>query len=136
MTKIILLLIVITTASCGVKNGNTVPEPEGIKWVLEQLNTLPNVTIPAKDGPFIVLEKGTGKINGSGGCNDFFGSVTIAADKLDISNIASTKKFCADLQELENGYFAALEAANRYTIKGNKLLLFKDNDQLAQLKKG
>lgn len=137
MTKTLLLLLVLVAASCGVKNSNnTIPDPEGIKWVLEELHTLPNVQVPAKDSPFVVLEKSTGKTNGSGGCNSFFGSFTRNGDKLDISNLASTKKFCADLQELENGFFSALEAANRYSIKGHKLLLFKDNTPLAQLKKG
>lgn len=137
MTKTLLLLLVLTAGSCGVKNGNTTaPEPEGVKWVLEALMTLPNVKVPAKDGPFMLLEKGTGKANGSGGCNSFFGSFTQNDDNIDISNIASTKKYCVELQELENAYFAALDAANRYSLKGKELLLFKDDTQLAKFKKG
>lgn len=138
MTKsLLLLLLVLTTASCGVKNGNaTTSEPEDIKWVLEALMTLPNAKVPAKDGPFMLLEKSTGKANGSGGCNSFFGSFTRNDDNIDISNIASTKKFCVEMQELENAYFAALDAANRYTLKGKELVLFKDNTQLVQFKKG
>jgi heat shock protein HslJ len=137
MTKTLLLLLVLTAASCGVKNGNTTtPEPEDVKWVLEALMTLPNIKVPAKDGPFMLLEKVTGKVNGSGGCNSFFGSYTRSDDKIDISNIASTKKYCVELQELENAYFAALDAANRYSLKGKELLLFKDDTQLAKFKKG
>jgi heat shock protein HslJ len=137
MTKTLLLLLVLTAASCGVKNGNTTtPEPEDVKWVLEALMTLPNIKVPAKDGPFMRLEKVTGKVNGSGGCNSFFGSFTRSDDNIDISNIASTKKYCVELQELENAYFAALDAANRYSLKGKELLLFKDDTQLAKFKKG
>jgi heat shock protein HslJ len=138
MTKSLLLLfLVLTAGSCGVKNGNTTPpEPEGIKWVMAELPALPNAKVPAKDGPFMLLEKSTGKTNGSGGCNSFFGSYTRSDDKLDISNIASTKKYCVELQELENAFFAALDAANRYMVNGKELLLFKDDTQLAKFKKG
>ncbi len=122
--------------ACGVKNNQSPqPDPEGITWTLQQLHTLPGATIPTQNTPTLLLDKSTGKANGSGGCNSFFAGYSRDGETLDISNIASTKMFCPDRQELENAYFSALDAANRIVLKGNILQLYRDDTPMATFKK-
>ena len=65
-----------------------------------------------------------GKLNGSGGCNSFFGSYTLGESGIDIGPIGATRMACPEPQmELEAKFFLALENAEKIESRANRLVL-------------
>lgn len=65
------------------------------------------------------------RINGNGGCNNFFGTYETVNDyKIKFSKMGSTKMACPKM-ELERDFLNVLEKADSYIIKDNKLQLLK-----------
>ena len=97
-------------------NAETFPESvvetanlEG-NWILKSgvgTQLLPNTKITA--------EFKDGKLNGSGGCNQYFASYTVepldqTSGKIQIGEIASTQVFCGEeINAQESSYFQALK---------------------------
>ncbi len=105
---------------------------EGTTWLLDK-------TIPGSE---ITAEFASGKVSGSGGCNNYSGSYVstraVGKNTLRIEGpMAMTMMMCAEpLMDQERLYLAALESATEYTIEGFALtiaypggeLLFYDKD--------
>ncbi|TXF78907.1 META domain-containing protein [Chryseobacterium sp.] len=74
--------------------------------------------------PTMVIE--TGKLNGNGGCNNYFGEVVTdaATGTFTANNLGSTKMAC-DNMETERSFMNMLSEANNYVVKGNMLELYK-----------
>ena len=78
---------------------------------------------------------GAGEVNGSSGCNTFFGSYSVSASDIAISQLSSTSLLCAEpegIMEQEAAYVAALQSATTYRIDGNSLEL-RSGDQIAAI---
>ncbi len=72
----------------------------------------------------LVEFKPDGQIGGNGGCNRFFGGYTISGDAISIGPLASTRKGCPGLMQLEVSFFATLQAAKSFAADETKLVLF------------
>jgi heat shock protein HslJ len=74
-----------------------------------------------------------GALSGNAGCNQYNGKYeTTGTDGLTISNVATTRKACADdVMTLESQYTAALAKVTTYNISGNTLTL-RDADGSTQ----
>lgn len=58
-----------------------------------------------------------GTLHGSGGCNRFHGSYTVAGDKLDLGQLASTSRACLPaIDEQETRFHQALEKTRGYRL--------------------
>ena len=65
-----------------------------------------------------------GEAFGSGGCNSFRGTYTLAAGRLDFGPLAATRRACPEPQmQQETGFFAALEAVDGFRLEGGTLVL-------------
>lgn len=66
-----------------------------------------------------------GRISGSGGCNSYGGSFSAAEGGLTFSGLFSTERACLEegVMEQERAYFDALQAATRYSIIRNALVI-------------
>lgn len=96
-------------------------------WLVESINgetpqkknTEHKLTIPQIE--FNVAEM---KVNGTDGCNNFFGSIKkIDAEELIFSPLASTKKACIGT-DIPNKFNSALGKTSSYKIENFKLILF------------
>jgi len=65
-----------------------------------------------------------GKISGYGGCNQFFGAYSLSGNHIEIGPVASTRKGCPGIIEVESAFFATLRAANSFTQEGDTLVLY------------
>jgi heat shock protein HslJ len=68
-----------------------------------------------------------GKLNGFAGCNLYSAQYSISEDKIGLSPMQTTRKYCDSpnsVMETEQGYFAALKRTASYRIKGNQLTFF------------
>lgn len=67
------------------------------------------------------------RIVGNGGCNRYFGGVTVNGDRLAVSAVGSTRRLCAPaVMNQEMRFFNALQQAQRITIDGSSLYLYSE----------
>jgi heat shock protein HslJ len=104
----------------------------GTRWMLR---TLSGADVRAEgETPFLQLseEEGSTLVFGSGGCNRFRGGCTVSGSSLEFGALASTRKACAPpVMLLESGFFRALSGAQRYEIRGTRLVLFGGEGEIA-----
>jgi putative lipoprotein len=74
-----------------------------------------------------------GRVAGSGGCNRYFGSVTIKGDAISFGKLGSTMMACAPaLMDQEQKFFDALAATRSYRFDdpGHKLVFLGEDGAL------
>lgn len=72
-----------------------------------------------------LLIKADGSASGSGGCNRFMTSATIAGSKLTFKPAAGTRMMCAPaVMDQEQKFFSVLERTRSYTIEADTGKLF------------
>lgn len=68
-----------------------------------------------------------GKVAGTGGCNRFFGAVTVDGPSVEFGKMGSTMMACPPpLMEQEKRYLDALGEAKRFEVRDGMLLIFGD----------
>ena len=97
----------------------------GTNWELSSLAGIGNLGDSFKEGLPQLNFSNDGRISGTDGCNNISGGVTaedLAAGKLDLSKLASTRRACGD----DNGSNAlqnAFQNTSSFNLKDNKLQL-------------
>ena len=125
MKNFLFLLLLSAAFSCGSKK--TTPESpydtdslEGKVWQLVTIAVDPEpLQVPA-DLP-ITVKFEAGKIEGHGGCNGYGGNYTLNGNKLGISGIIHTERYCEGASEWENRLLERLQAAKSYTVQGERM---------------
>jgi len=131
-----ILVLVVAIAMVGIMVCSCTSvsnEPfEGTTWVLVSYGdpgdpqaALEEVEVTA----VFSRETGSGKLNGSAGCNNYFGSYETDGNELTIGDLGSTQMYCEGLMDQEAQYLSALEAANSYSIEGNRLEISYDSGE-------
>lgn len=66
-----------------------------------------------------------GRAGGSTGCNSYGGTYEVRGDTISFGRLISTKRACLDqnANEQERRFLAALEAANRFRVSGDRLTI-------------
>ena len=104
------------------------------KWVLQKFG-VESVMMP--DGakvPHLSFDVNEKKLNGFGGCNNFFGSFFLKGDQINVSELGSTKMYCENTGAIEDRLMVALRNSNTYKVKDGVLTLLQDRDQLLEFK--
>ena len=70
--------------------------------------------------------EGSGRFTGSTGCNSMFGTVDVRGQRIDFSNVGTTRKMCKLMpgSVSETAFLNALEKAARFARNGNTLHLY------------
>jgi heat shock protein HslJ len=68
-------------------------------------------------------------VHGFSGCNRFSGGYKQNDDRLEFGNLATTRMACADSMELESSFLDALNRVRRYSIQGERLTLYDEQNQ-------
>ena len=110
------------------KSGKTECRPalEESHWRLTELNGK-SVEYPSAEHKevYITFSSSTESINGSGGCNTFFGKYRKRDNSwLALSEIGMTKMMCPEMV-IEDEFMNVLKVVNRYSLEGNVLILKK-----------
>jgi heat shock protein HslJ len=93
----------------------------GTQWKLVSIGTAS--AVPAAQ---VTLQLGTDdRASGTAGCNSFGGAYSQNGDKLAFKNLASTLMACTDntVMKQEQNYLKALNAANQFTLEGDRLTI-------------
>ena len=94
------------------------------RWNLTQIGAQVVTFTPTEQHPFIQLseDQHSNRLIGLGGCNRLMGSYVLENEQLTFA-VASTKRFCADRQSLEQQFLEGLSLASRHRITGQTLHL-------------
>jgi putative lipoprotein len=128
--RLIALAAVMLAPACA---QATAASPYGA-WVAEEIGG-----VVAAAGVSSTLELAAdGALSGSGGCNRYRGRAEIGDGTISISQIAATRMAChGPAMEQEARLFAALAAARRFSIAGERMtLLAEDGTTLARFRRG
>jgi heat shock protein HslJ/membrane-bound inhibitor of C-type lysozyme len=125
------LSAVLVCAACGpVQAGNDKQETTtmdliGTSWQIEDIDQAGIV-----DGSMISLQfTADGRVAGSGGCNRYFGGVSLQGDQVSFSQLGSSRRACVPaLMQQEQRFLAALHELASYRVDElERLLLFDAN---------
>lgn len=109
----------------------------GTSWIVTNYNNGREAVVGMIADTELTLSFGDdGQINGTAGCNNYFGSFEADADAgtLTISGVGSTMMACEGpegVMEQEQEFLAALGTAATYSIQGNTLQIRTADDALA-----
>lgn len=99
------------------------------KWVLLSAGDID----AGSSGAFIEFGTTPGEVRGKAGCNGFGGNYTAKGGELKFGGMMGTKMACPSLH-VENAFFRALEATERYERRNDSLFLYQGNKLVATLK--
>lgn len=132
MKKIAFIFFSITLiVSCSSDKKDPTDLINNINWNVEQVGDISTFDRT----PMFKIQIEHNKIEGSTGCNRFFGKITLEDYQITVKNIGATKMACKDMQ-IETALLKALNKMNHFEIKEDKLhLLSSSNEVLMVLTK-
>jgi putative lipoprotein len=92
-------------------------------WKLVRLGGAPATVAPQQREPHVILQLGTDRIIGSGGCNRLAGTYALHGDFVAFADVAATGKACAGGMEQEAAFVAALAQVKSWRVRGDELAL-------------
>lgn len=103
---------------------------EDRKWVLASIAGTPVGKLG--ETAFIVFDKRKQSAGGNSSCNVFGGSYASKGSTLKINDVVSTMRACVEDERMsiEREFLDGLQKANRYEIKKDKLMLYRDKQLL------
>jgi len=118
----ILMIIMPTLAACD--NTSTSPDDplNGTQW-----NLIFYRKTRVMEGTHITANFENGDINGSAGCNSYFGAYQIDGENITFGQIGMTEMYCTDpegIMDQEGFYLDALADAQRFEIVDKRLTIF------------
>ena len=111
----------------GCEATDSKPEPTmdlvGTSWLAEDIGGRGVI----ESAPSTLGFAEPGKVAGSGGCNRFFGAVTIDGPSIQFGEMGATMMACSPpAMDQETRYLNALGKAKRFEVKDGMLLIFAD----------
>jgi heat shock protein HslJ len=140
-----LVLAIVTVAVVGCVGSDPKPEPipadnlEDVTWILKGYGKSGNLQ-EVLDGSEItaIFDGDKSQINGSAGCNNYFGSYQVSDDKLTIMDLANTEMSCLEpegVMEQENQYLRILRTVVGYLVQDGELHINSDDEILIYVTK-
>jgi copper homeostasis protein (lipoprotein) len=113
---------------CGSRTSN---EPlENTRWKLTRLGDKAVTVGAGQREPHLVLNSETGRVSGSGGCNQLSGRYEAEDGSLTFSALATTRMACSGGMDVERRFLSALRATSRGEITQQRLELFDANGRV------
>jgi len=129
MILTVLLLMITTGCTSSQGGGGELPVPS--TWELLSFGKTGAETPVIQSSNVMIEFEQNGQVGGSGGCNAYGATYEIQGDTISFKEIISTLMACADgqINQQEQQYFKALQAANEYKISGDNLSISYDQGQ-------
>jgi len=122
-TLMVLILAALVAGGCETSNLETKEDVDlvGTSWLAKDIGA--SAIADGVKSTLSFVEPG--KVAGRGGCNRYFGAVTINGQSMKFGKLGSTMMACPPpIMEQEQTYLQALGAAKRFEVKDGALLLF------------
>lgn len=112
------------------------PAPSSITnrdWSLTSVGELMNPMGQGNRAPTLRLDSGESRASGFAGCNRFSGPYTLSGDSLSFGALVSTKMACAQGNDVETAYLAALGTVRSFSVSDSVLTLRSADGPVATL---
>jgi len=126
-----LAIVTVAVAVGGCAESTPTQEPvsvdglEDTTWILEAYGKPDNLRVVLEGSEITaIFGSAEGQVNGSAGCNSYFGDYQVNNDKLAILGIAHTERACFEpegVMEQENQYLKILRAVVSYQVQDGEL---------------
>lgn len=128
LSLLLLGLLAAGRTTTGAAGGAPTSAIVGPTWTLAQLGA-----VVLTNSTATVVFGADGRVNGSTGCNSFFGTYTLApTGALALSQVGSTRMACAGPEmAVEARVLDALNRADRAVVQGGRLVLMAGTESLA-----
>ncbi len=107
----------------------------GTEWDVTMFNNGREAVVGVLEGTEITLFFGeNGELSGNAGCNQYIGSFTTDGDTVQIGQLGSTMRFCAEPEgtmDQESQFLNALQSAATFTVEGDTLEMRTAGDAIA-----
>ena len=117
---IFIIALVAILAACG-QGGDEGFDLDSTSWILTSLNGDSPIA-----GVTFSLNFSGGRVNGTAGCNSFFGGYTQDGDTVSMPLLAMTEMYCMDpdgLMDQEGSYLQVLGQVDSFSVTGIQLRL-------------
>ena len=101
------------------------------KWSLKKIHTETG-TEEVLTKAFIKFNQEKKSAGGNGSCNTFGSTISVAGDKISITDIFSTQMYCEGVQPTEDAFFKQLGIVTRFEVKNKTLLLYRNQEVLLE----
>jgi heat shock protein HslJ len=112
-----------------------IQELSGTEWDVTMVNNGREAVVGVIEGTELnVLFGEDGELSGSAGCNQYIGGYTVDGNAIEIGQLGSTMRFCAEpegIMEQEQAFLAALQSAATFRIEGDTLEMRTAADAIA-----
>jgi heat shock protein HslJ len=92
------------------------------EWVLERYGPA-GEEVGLLPGSTVTLHFEDGRLDGTAGCNGYFGDYQLAGDSLTVGTLGSTEMWCEGLMDQESAYLNLLRAVETAAREGDSLIL-------------
>ncbi len=101
-------------------------------WQLETYRSPEGDTVEVLEGSRITADFDSGELNGSAGCNSYFGRYGVNNMEIGITEVGSTLMACADeaLMQQETAYLNVLREVASYRVQEDQLELLNADDEV------
>ena len=100
-------------------------------WKLRQMGDGSHVSaFDNQPEPHLVLQSGSSRFHGAGGCNRLHGNYSLDGRWLRLSAVASTRMACPQGRRMEQMFLTTLAQVRSYSVQGQKLLLSDADGQV------
>ncbi len=138
LTVAVFLLAACVLCSCGVtQDAVRTPQLPGTEWTATELYDSRVLVPPGGGAPTLLFGPEDGAAYGTTGCNRFTVGYTLAQDRVNFGQAATTRMACPEpLDENERKFLRALEEANRARVVGSTLELLSGSTVIARFRAG
>ena len=100
-------------------------------WKLRQMGDGSHVSaFDNQPEPHLVLQAGSSRFHGAGGCNRLHGNYSLDGRWLRLSAVASTRMACPQGRRMEQMFLTTLAQVRSYSVQSQKLLLSDADGQV------
>lgn len=107
----------------------------GTDWNVTMYNNGREAVVGVIEGTELTALFGdNGELSGSAGCNQYIGSYTVSGNTIQVGQLGSTMRFCAEpegIMEQEQAFLAALQSAATFSIEADQLTMRTAEDAIA-----
>ena len=109
------------------RNGAENADLTSKKWMLRSING--KAVDLKRNAPFLNFDADKRSAGGHSGCNSFGGDYTVSGSTIKFGDMIQTMMACEHegRMEVERGFMNGLRNANRFEIRGNRLMIYRGN---------
>jgi heat shock protein HslJ len=122
-----------TASNTGIENLNRVEDLNNL-WILTSMKGVDVDEVFGDQKPQININMPDNKVTGFGGCNNYFGGISIERDSIKIGPLGSTMMACPTL-EGESKYMKLLENIDGFEVEDLKLTLLRQDEPVLSFEK-